>query len=49
MGRMSADTTSDATTASKPLIALLNAPAVEGESDDKSAASQCCGGGSCSL
>ncbi|MDQ1121735.1 hypothetical protein QE412_000308 [Microbacterium trichothecenolyticum] len=36
------------TTASKPLIALLNAPTDEGD-DVRRDASQCCGGGSCSL
>ncbi len=49
MERMSGDTTSDTTPASKPLIALLDAPAVENENDQKPSASQCCGGGSCSL
>lgn len=46
--RMSGNTTSDTTPAAKPLIALLNAPAVETD-DDTPSASQCCGGGSCSL
>ncbi|GEB46180.1 hypothetical protein DEU35_3179 [Microbacterium sp. AG157] len=49
MERMSADTTSDTAASSKPLIALLNAPAVETENGEKPSASQCCGGGSCSL
>ncbi len=49
MERMSGDTTSDTISASKPLIPLLNAPAVENETDEKPSASQCCGGGSCSL
>ncbi|WP_298871838.1 hypothetical protein [uncultured Microbacterium sp.] len=44
---MSGDSTSD-TPASAPLLTLLNAPAVETE-DDAPSASQCCGGGSCSL
>ncbi|MBD8204853.1 MULTISPECIES: hypothetical protein [unclassified Microbacterium] len=45
---MSADTTSETTSASKPLITLLNAP-VEEKDESRPAASQCCGGGSCSL
>lgn len=49
MERMSADTTSDTTPASKPLIGLLNAPGVETDTTEKPSASQCCGGGSCSL
>ncbi|MCD2170292.1 hypothetical protein LPW41_11355 [Microbacterium sp. JC 701] len=45
---MSGEPTSDTALASKPLITLLNAPAVETD-DDKPSASQCCGGGSCSI
>lgn len=48
MERMSGDTTSDTKPASTPLLTLLNAPAVETD-DDAPSASQCCGGGSCSL
>ncbi|MDQ1083775.1 MULTISPECIES: hypothetical protein [Microbacterium] len=45
---MSADTASASKPAEKPLITLLNAPADETESGERPA-SQCCGGGSCSL
>ena len=48
MDRMSADTTSETKPAEKPLITLLNAPAEEAD-DVVRPASQCCGGGSCSL
>lgn len=48
MERMSGDTTSDTKPASTPLLTLLNAPQVETD-DDTPTASQCCGGGSCSL
>ncbi|WP_158309758.1 hypothetical protein [Microbacterium testaceum] len=45
---MSGDTTSDTTSASKPVLTLLNAPGDEAKESSRPA-SQCCGGGSCSL
>jgi hypothetical protein len=48
MERMSGETMSDVKPAEKPLIPLLNAPAEEAD-DAARPASQCCGGGSCSL
>lgn len=48
MERMSGDTTTDSAPSPKPLLTLLNAPDVD-DSDDDRPASQCCGGGSCSL
>jgi hypothetical protein len=48
MDRMSEGTASETQPAEKPLITLLNAPAVEAD-DEARPASQCCGGGSCSL
>ena len=49
MERMSGDTTSGTTPASAQLLTLLNAPTVETDDNDAPTASQCCGGGSCSL
>lgn len=48
MERMSGEPTTDTASAARPLITLLNAPAVDTD-DDSRPASQCCGGGSCSL
>lgn len=48
MERMSDDTMSDAKPSEKPLITLLNAP-LEAADDTARPASQCCGGGSCSM
>ncbi|MFJ4039270.1 hypothetical protein ACIPVB_14475 [Microbacterium sp. NPDC090007] len=45
---MSGHPTTDAEAATTPLIPLLNTPAVDAD-DDSRPASQCCGGGSCSL
>ncbi|MCJ1706915.1 hypothetical protein [Microbacterium sp. VKM Ac-2923] len=45
---MSGDTTSDTKPAEKPLITLLSASSEEAD-DAARPASQCCGGGSCSL
>ncbi|WP_193755268.1 hypothetical protein [Microbacterium testaceum] len=45
---MSADTTSETTSDSKPVLTLLNAPGDETKESSRPA-SQCCGGGSCSL